>query len=110
METTLSYPASCTTTDGVTHVVKDKIQAEVLGLSGKKWEVRRGGYFEVGCRPYKDGRVSVGASEAAKQRAEADKRAPEPEEQPPLDAVDDEVVLLEESPPESPKKKTRRRS
>ena len=81
METTLSYPASCTTTDGVTHVVKDKSQAEVLGLSGKEWEVRRGGYFEVGCRPYKDGRVSVGAAAAAKQEAEAKKpkKAPEPE-------------------------------
>ncbi len=75
----LTYPAVCATADGNTYTVTSAAHAAELGLSDKKWDTFRGSYREVGCRPYKDGRVSKGRqmlAEAEEKTARAAAKKP----------------------------------
>lgn len=91
----IRFPAALTTKDGLTHNVADADELQERGLANKSWEEFRGGYREQGCRPYKDGRVSVGAAKLAGEAAKSDKKTVEKTAAPP-------------PPPEAPKQPKRR--
>ena len=84
----ITFPATLTTKNGVTGTLPDKEAYEAAGYGSMSWEYRRGAYFEVGCKPHRDKRVSVSA--AASAAAEAAEKA-------------DPVILVEgDSPPPPP--------